>query len=106
MGVWPRARTATGGAGWPRSHVRVSVAWSWSKAGGLSAVARGCPRWAVSAPGPRGERRARSSPDRGAQSPVLVRGCSWGRFGVHRLGKAETHCLPAAVLRGAGDCKA
>lgn len=54
MGVWPRARTATGGAGWPRSHVRVSVAWSWPKAGGLSAVARGCPRWAVSGPRPQG----------------------------------------------------
>ena len=69
-------------------------------------VARWCPRWAVSAPGPRGERRARSSPDLGTRSPVSFRGCSRGRFGVRRLGKVETHCLPAAVLPGAGDCKA
>lgn len=69
-------------------------------------VARWCPRRAVSAPGPRGERRARSSPDLGTRSPVSFRGCSRGRFCVRCLGKVETHCLPAAVLRGAGDCKA
>lgn len=69
-------------------------------------VARWCPRWAVSAPGPRGERRARSSPDLGTRSPVSFRGCSRGRFVVRCLGKVETLCLPAAVLPGAGDCKA
>lgn len=58
-------------------------------------VARWCPRRAVSAPGPRGERRARSSPDLGTRSPVSFRGCSRGRFCVRCLGKVETRtaCL-------------
>lgn len=57
--------------------------------------------------GPEGERRARSSPDRGAERPGSVQGVSPGRSSVRCPGKAEMLCLPeASVLCGGGDGEA
>lgn len=58
-GVWTRAPTTAGGAGWPRVHTRVSSAWSGPEARGLFAVAP----W-VRAPG-----SADPGPPGGARSP-------------------------------------
>lgn len=72
MGVWTRAPTAAGGAGWQRAHVRVSVAWSGPRARGLSAVAERVQALGSAGPEPRG----RGALARGRESRVESRGRS------------------------------